>query len=669
MASISNDSLTLAAHTIRTLSADGVEKASSGHPGMPMGMAELGVSLWLKFLRFNPQDPNWIARDRFVLSNGHGSMFIYSMLHLCGYDVPMEQLQQFRQWGSITPGHPESFMTPGVETTTGPLGQGVGNAVGLAIGQKLMSERYASEGFDPVDHRVWCFCGDGCLMEGVSGEASSVAGHLGLDNLIMVYDDNEISIAGHTDLAFTEQVAKRYESFGWAVLDIDGHNLDEIEKAYSQAIAVTDRPTLIVAHTTIGKGSPNKANTHGVHGAALGEEELRLTKKNLGFPEDEWFYIPEEVKTLFAARIEEMQQEYTAWQEQFSAWKSKAADKAKQLESQLVCEVAADLEEKLIAALPTDGKPQATRKLSNMVLQAASANCSALVGGSADLEPSTLTLIKESTDVQKGQFAGLNLRFGVREHGMGAIMNGLSYYGGYIPYGSTFLCFLDYMRPAVRLAALSHLPALFIYTHDSVFLGEDGPTHQPIEHLAMLRMTPNLWMFRPADGLETAVCYAQAIERKDGPCALVFTRQGLPQLERPAGFTNGDIRKGAYTVTECEGEPEVVLIASGSEVSLAVNAALELSGTKCRVVSMPSWEVFYQQAESYRTTLLPSSAKKVTIEAATPFGWQGMIGGGADDTLVLGIDRFGASAPAKVIAEEFGFTPKKVAEQVKAQLL
>ncbi len=669
MASLPNDTLTLAANTIRMLSADGVEKAKSGHPGMPMGMAELGASLWLKFLRFNPEDPKWIGRDRFVLSNGHGSMFIYSMLHLAGYDLSIEDLQSFRQWESKTPGHPESFMTPGVETTTGPLGQGIGNAVGLALGQKLMAERYTAEGFNPVDHRVWCFCGDGCLMEGVSGEASSVAGHLGLDNLILVYDDNEISIAGHTDLAFTEQVAKRYEAYGWAVLDIDGHNPDEIEKAYSQAIAVTDRPTIIVAHTTIGKGSPNKANTHGVHGAALGEEEIRLTRKNLGFPEDESFYVPEEVTSVFAARVEELKQEYASWKEQYAGWEAKAPEKAKQLQGQLALEVPADLEAKLIAALPTDGKAHATRKLSGIVLQAASANCSALIGGSADLEPSTLTLIDGSSDVEKNEFDGLNIRYGVREHGMGAIMNGLSYYGGYIPYGSTFLCFLDYMRPAVRLAALSHLPGLFIYTHDSVFLGEDGPTHQPVEHLAMLRMTPNLWMFRPADGLETAVCYAQALERKDGPCSMILTRQGLEPFERPAAFTNADIRKGGYIANDCDGDPEVVFVASGSEVSLALAAAKELSGTKCRVVSMPCWDTFRAQPESYRTNVIPESAKKVTVEAATPFGWQGMIEGGADDTLVIGIDRFGASAPASVIAEKFGLTPEKVAKQVRERFL
>ena len=470
-ATLSRETLTLAANAVRMLSADGVEKASSGHPGMPMGMAELSVTLWLKFLRFNPQDPAWIGRDRFVLSNGHGSMLLYSMLHLSGYDVSLDDLKSFRQWGSKTPGHPENFMTEGVETTTGPLGQGIGNAVGMAIAQRVMSERYAENGFDPFQQNIWCFCGDGCLMEGVSGEASSVAGHLGLGNLKLVYDDNEISIAGHTDLAFTEDVAKRYEAFGWRILDIDGHDLAQVEEAYDEALKEQERPCMIVAHTTIGLGSPNKANTHDVHGAALGAEELALTKKNLDWPLEPAFYVPEEVRAAFSARIEALKQEYESWQEQFSAWKKEAPEKAARLQAQLALETAEDLEDKLVAALPDGDKPQATRKLSSAVLQAASANAPALIGGSADLEPSTLTLIKDSGDVQKGSFAGLNLRFGVREHGMGAIMNGLSYYGGFVPYGSTFLCFLDYMRPAVRLAAVSHLPALFVYTHDSVFLG------------------------------------------------------------------------------------------------------------------------------------------------------------------------------------------------------
>lgn len=670
--SLSKELLEQAANTIRFLSADGVERAKSGHPGMPMGMAELGAVLWLNHLRYSPKDPQWLARDRFVLSNGHGSMFLYSMLHLSGYDVSMDDLKNFRQWDSKTPGHPESFMTPGVETTTGPLGQGVGNAVGMAIGQKLMSERYTVSGFNPVDHKVVCFCGDGCLMEGVSSEASSIAGHLGLNNLILVYDDNQITIAGHTKLAFTEDVAKRYEAYGWRTLRVDGHDVEAIDKIYTQAWAEKEKPVLILAKTLIGKGSPNRVNTSDVHGAPLGADELKASKTACGWPTQD-FYVPESVAQAFSKRAEESIKNYSAWQNSFSAWSSKNSELAAKLQAQLSRAVPADLEAQLIAALPDASKPEATRKLSSIVLQAASKHVPSLIGGSADLEPSTLTLIKGSEDVEKGAFRGLNLRFGVREHGMGAIMNGLSYYGGYIPYGSTFFCFLDYMRPSVRLAALSHLPALYIYTHDSIFLGEDGPTHQPIEHLGMMRLTPNLLTFRPADGLETAVCYALALSHQDGPSALVLTRQGLPSLERPAGFTNDQIHKGAYVVFEPKGgggaEPELVFVATGSEVSLAIEAAKALQ-VPARVVSMPCVELYRKQPESYRKALIPRAAKKVVIEAAAPQGWLEVVEGSPDDTLVIGIEgRFGASAPAKVLAEKFGFTAPQVVERVKSKLL
>ncbi|MCB0322256.1 MAG: transketolase [Bdellovibrionales bacterium] len=666
---LSEDTLKLTANTIRMLSAESVEKAKSGHPGMPMGMAELGAVLWLKFLRFNPQDPKWLARDRFVLSNGHGSMFLYSMLHLSGYDLSIEDLKQFRQFHSKTPGHPESFMTPGVETTTGPLGQGVSNAVGMAIGQKLMAARYGKSGFNPVDHKIFCFCGDGCLMEGVSAEASSVAGHLGLDNLILVYDDNEISIAGHTDLAFTEDVAKRYEAYGFAIQHIDGHNLAEIEAAYQKALEEREKPTMIVARTIIGKGSPNKANTHDVHGAALGPEELKKTKEALNWPLDKEFYVPDEVRQAFAERVENLKGEYQQWQESFSKWKSSNGELAAKLDRQLTLSVPADLEEKLIAAVPTDGKPIATRKLSQAVLQAASANCEALIGGSADLEPSTLTLISGSEDVQKKQFDGKNLRFGVREHGMGGIMNGLAYYGGFIPYGSTFMCFIDYMRPTVRLAALSKLPSVFIYTHDSVFLGEDGPTHQPIEHLAIMRSTPNLRTYRPADGLETAMAYALSLRRTDGPSIIIGTRQNLKPFERPAAFKRDDVAKGGYAVLEPKnGEANLVLIASGSEVPLAVAVAEQLGRDDVRVVSMFCRDLYMAQPKSYRQALVPTEAKKVVIEAATSFGWAETVGGNYDDILFCTIDNYGASAPAEVLAEKFGLTPEQIVARIKKEL-
>jgi len=656
-----------AAHTIRFLSADGVEQAKSGHPGMPMGMAELASVLWLRHLQHNPGKPDWIGRDRFVLSNGHGSMLLYSALHLSGYKLSMDDLKHFRQWDSKTPGHPESYMTEGVETTTGPLGQGIGNAVGMAIAQKLMSARYQTKDFDPVSHKIWCFCGDGCLMEGVSSEASSLAGHLGLDNLILIYDDNNISIAGRTDLAFTEDVEKRYQAYGFHTLRVDGHDVEAIDKVYEEAKSLSGKPVLILAKTIIGKGSPNKCDSYGVHGSPLGSEELELSKKGLGWPVEPRFYVPDDVRAAFAARLEELQSVHGEWDKHFSNWKASNSELSARLEKQLSCFVPGNIEQSLVEGLSKDGKAVATRKLSEAMIQIASKNVDSLIGGSADLEPSTLTLIKDSTDVLKGSFSGLNLRFGVREHGMGSIMNGLSYYGSFIPYGSTFLCFLDYMKPTVRLAALTHLQALFIYTHDSIFLGEDGPTHQPIEHLQMMRSMPNVQVLRPADGLETALCYAMALQKKDGPSALVLTRQNLPQLDRPKGFMQSDIKKGAYTVIESEsGTPDLVLIATGSEVSLAVEVAKELGGVNVRVVSMPCYEAFKVQSEDYRKNLIPPSAKKVTIEAGTTFGWLGMVGGSPENTITIGMETFGASAPAEVLAEKFGFTKEAVLGRIKS---
>ena len=665
MTSLSQDTLQRAAHTVRFLSSEAVEQANSGHPGMPMGMAELAAVLWLKHLKFNPKQAEWLARDRFVLSNGHGSMLQYSMLHLCGYDLSIDDLKNFRQWESKTPGHPENYMTPGVETTTGPLGQGVANAVGLAIAQKMMAAHYADDQFSPVEHRVWCFAGDGCLMEGVSAEASSMAGHLGLDNLTVVYDDNEISIAGSTDLAFTEDVAKRYEAYGWAVIECDGHDIQDIDRAYAGAKAQVGKPTLIVARTTIGKGSPNKADTSGVHGSPLGAAELEETKKALGWPLEPTFFVPDDVQSLFATRAEEQEQEYLRWSEQFAAWKSRDEQRASALAQQLSMSLPANLEDSLVAAVGNPEKATATRKLSSIVLQEAAKQIPFLVGGSADLEPSTLTLIEGEGDVQREQFVGRNLRFGVREHAMGAVMNGLAYYGGYIPFGSTFFCFLDYMRPAVRLAALSHLPGLNIFTHDSIFLGEDGPTHQPVEHLPILRATPNLWTFRPADALETAVCYAMALERTTGPSAMVLTRQGVSSIERAADFDRAEIRRGAYVVKDCGGEPDVVLIATGSEVGLALSAAQQLTEYSCRVVSMPCTEAFVSQSQELRNKLIPQASKKVVIEAANPLGWGDTLGAGADTLMVIGIDGFGASAPMGVLAQQYGFTDEQVAARIR----
>lgn len=654
---MNKDTLQLAADTIRILSAEAVEKANSGHPGMPMGMAELGAVLWTKFLKFNPQDPAWLGRDRFVLSNGHGSMLLYSLLHLSGFEVSIEDLKNFRQLDSITPGHPENFVTPGVETTTGPLGQGIANAVGMAIGQKLMSAKYGNGIFD---HKVWCFCGDGCLMEGVSSEASSIAGHLGLSNLVLVYDDNHISIAGETELAFTENVRTRYQAYGWRILEVDGHNIAQIEAAYKDALIDQQKPVLICARTSIGKGSPKKQGTEAAHGSPLGKEELLATKKAIAWPSEQEFFVPDAVASLFASRVEELKADYQLWQNSYASLVSKNSELVTKLKQQLSTSAPENLWQKIFEVMPKEAV--STRKLSEIALQVVSKEVESLIGGSADLEPSTLTLIKGSSDVQKGEFSGKNLRFGVREHAMGSIMNGLSYYGGFVPYGSTFLCFLDYMRPAVRLAALTHLKGLFIYTHDSIFLGEDGPTHQPIEHLAMLRMTPNINTYRPADALETAVCYQSALDRQDGPSALIFSRQNLTPIPRKESFQASEILKGAYAALE-KGKPDLVIVATGSEVSLALEVAANLDNV--RVVSMPCVELFLAQPDSVKENLIPSAAKKVVIEAAIGFGWFDIVGGTKKDTLLVTMQSFGASAPQSALAKKFGFTKDQVLEKIK----
>jgi transketolase len=672
--SFSNEDLRTIANTIRMVSADGVEKANSGHPGMPMGMADFASVLWLKYLRFNPKEPTWFARDRFVVSNGHGSMLPYTMLHLAGFDLSMADLQAFRQWDSKTPGHPEYGVTPGIEATTGPLGQGISNAVGMMLGQKMLHAKYAAPNSAKfLDHRTFVFCGDGCLMEGVSSEASSLAGHLGLSGLIVVWDDNGISLADHTSVSFTEDVLKRYEAYGWHTMRVDGHDYEAIDKVLAAAVAVTDKPVMIAAKTVIGWGSPNKKDSHDVHGSPLGKAEMEATKKNLNWPQEPAFFIPDVTKKAFALRVEELGVHYAEWQKGYTDWQKNFGDLAAQLKDQLNYKLPADLEDKLIATLPTDGKAVATRKLSESVLQGLSAAVPALIGGSADLEPSTFTMIKGSTDVKKNGFTGKNIRFGVREHGMGSIMNGLSYYGGYIPYGSTFLCFSDYMRPTIRLAALSHLRGLFIFTHDSIFLGEDGPTHQPVEHLSSLRIIPNVHVFRPADGLETAMCYKYAVGMSHGPAVMVFSRQGVPPLARRDGFKNDEILKGGYVLTEGGvggQDPQIVFVATGTEVSLALDAAKKLgTKTKWRVVSMPCCELYAKQPQSYKDATVPKTAKLVVCEAGASFGWAQMLGRSPDDVEFVCIDRFGASAPASVLAEKFGFTAESVAERVVKRFL
>lgn len=645
--------------TIRTLSIDGVEKANSGHPGLPLGAADFATVCWAKHLNFNPRDTEWPNRDRFILSAGHGSMLLYSLLHVFGYELPLEQLQKFRQWDSKTPGHPEFNWTPGVEATTGPLGQGSANAVGMALSGKMLAARY---GADLFNYRVFALVSDGDLMEGVSAEAGSLAAHLELDNLIYLYDDNHISLAGETDVCFTESVPKRYEAYGWHVESVDGHDMAAVNSAIERACKVTGKPKLIACRTTIGFGSPNKKHTHDVHGAPLGKDELALTKKELGWSADAQFLVPDEVRKLSAELVEQKGSVYREWQEKLTAWKSQNGAKAKELEAQLTRETPQALKDELIATFK-EGKKDATRNLSGKVIQIMAKHMPHFVGGSADLEPSTKTLIQGAKDVQPETFDGRNIRFGVREHAMGSIVNGMAYTKSWIPYSATFLVFSDYMRPVMRIAALSHIQSLYVFTHDSFWVGEDGPTHEPIEHVMSMRLIPGVHLYRPADGLETAMAYWSAAINKKGPSVLIFTRQNLAVLERPASFTPDDILKGGYVVTDAP-SPKAVLVATGSEVALAVDAAKELAkeGLSIRVVSMPCVESFKEQDQSYRESVIPTGLPRISLEAGVTTGWANILGG---ETFSIGIDHYGASAPGEELAKRFGFSPEEVSKKVK----
>ncbi len=654
-------------NTIRMLAVDAVDKANSGHPGAPMGMADMAFVLWTEFLRVNPAAPQWANRDRFVLSAGHASMLLYSLLHLTGFDLPMAQLQAFRQWGSQTPGHPEFGHTAGVEVTSGPLGQGFAHGVGMALGAEMMAARFNSADFRPIDHYVYGIVSDGDLMEGVSAEAASLAGHLGLGNIIYLYDSNSITIEGRTDLAFTEDVGKRFEAYGWHVLHIDGHDHAAIATAIRAGQAETAKPTLIVAKTTIGKGSPNRANTSKAHGEPLGATETALAKAALGWPAEPAFLVPAEVRAFFAERTATNQAGYDAWTQKLTTWRSADPARAALWDAHWQKAVPADLAEQLIAAV--EGQTAATRALSGMVLQKAAELIPALAGGSADLEPSNNSRIKASASIQAGEFAGRNLHFGIREHAMAAIVNGMSLYGAWLPYGATFLVFADYMRPSLRLAALMGLRVTQILTHDSIFLGEDGPTHQPVEHLSALRAIPNVTVWRPADGLEVAMAWAWALSEAGGPVGMALTRQKVPTLARPAGFAPRTVLRGGYILKEAaSGKPDVILVGTGSETGVAIAAAAELEagGLQVRVVSMPSLDVFGAQDVGYQESVLPAAHPRIAvIEAAHSPEWYRWTG---RNGLVIGLDRFGASAPAEVLAEKFGFTAPQVAERVRTWL-
>ena len=656
----------LCVNTIRILSAECVEKAKSGHPGMPMGASGMAYVLWTRFLRHNPSNPEWFNRDRFVLSAGHGSMLLYSLLHLTGYDLSLDDLKDFRQWQSKTPGHPEYGLTPGVETTTGPLGQGLANGVGMAMAECYLAARFNRPAFEILNHFTYGIVSDGDLMEGVSHEAASLAGHLKLGKLIYLYDDNHISIEGSTDLAFTEDRLSRFKAYDWHTEYVeDGNDLDAIESAIIRAQEETERPSLIAVRTHIGFGSPNKQDTAAAHGSPLGEEELVLTKRNLGWPEEPAFYIPEKARDNFRQAVSngrEMEQEWRSLFENYKqAYPEMAAVWDKLVEGELL-----EGWERSIPSFPADQKGMATRTASGKVLNDMAPFLLNLIGGSADLAPSNMTLLKESDDFQAGNYVGRNIRFGVREHVMGSILNGLSLHGGLVPYGGTFLIFSDYMRPPIRLAALMGLQVIYVFTHDSIGLGEDGPTHQPIEQLAALRAIPNLTVIRPCDANETAEAWRMALKRKDGPVALALTRQNVPTLDREIYAPAESLSHGAYVLKEAgDSGPEAILIASGSEVTIALEAAekLEEDGVKTRVVSMPSWELFEQQSADYRERVFPDGVKaRVAIEAGISQGWHRYVGQAGE---VVGIDHFGASAPFNVLYEQFGLTPDCVVEAAK----
>lgn len=649
-------------NTIRTLSMDAVQAANSGHPGMPMGMADAAFVLWTKFLKHNPENPRWFDRDRFILSAGHGSMLLYSLLHLTGYKVSLDELKNFRQLGSITPGHPEFGMTPGVETTTGPLGQGFGTGVGMAMAERFMAESFNKDDFEIVDHFTYGIVSDGDLMEGISHESASLAGHLKLGKIIYLYDSNQISIDGSTDLAFTDDTKKRFEAYGWDVQQVDGHNHDEIEEAIRKA-QKTETPSLIECKTIIGFGSPNKEGSADSHGAPLGEDEIKLTKKNLGWEYDEPFFIPEEVKEYFSQFVEKGNKAESEWKDSLTDYEKVYPVDGVGFKSF----VGRDLPENwddILPQFPADAKGMASRKASGKVLNELKDHLSNLFGGSADLAGSNNTTMDGKGVFSANSYKGRNVHYGVREHAMGAALNGMALHGGVIPFGGTFLVFSDYNKPSIRIAALSKIPSIYVFTHDSIGLGEDGPTHQPIEHLAAMRATPNVAVFRPADANETAYCWKAAIENAEGPSLMVLTRQNLPTLDRDQFGKASGTEKGGYILKEASsGKPDVILMASGSEVELVLKAAetLENKSVAVRVVSLPCWELFEKQDKAYRESVLPANVKRrISVEAASTFGWHKWVG---TDGVVMGIDRFGESAPYEQVYEHLGLTVEKIVEE------
>ena len=671
----------LCINTIRILSADAVQNANSGHPGMPMGAAAMAYTLWTKYLKFNPKDPHWCDRDRFVLSAGHGSMLLYSLLYLTGYDLPLEELKRFRQYGSKTPGHPERGETPGVEVSTGPLGQGFGNGVGMAMAEQWLAAKYNRPGHTIVDHYTYAIVSDGDLMEGIASEAASLAGHLRLGKLIYLYDDNHISLGGATPLTFTEDVCRRFEAYGWHTRIVrDGNDTSDVAAAIEEAQLDIHRPSLILARTHIGYGSPKKQDTFHSHGSPLGEDELLAAKKALGWPSTEKFYLPEDAVNYFRQAIAKGAAAEQEWQHRFDEYSKAFPNEAEEFARIMAGKLPDDWDKDLPKWTPAD-KPVATRTANSKALNALAKRIPNIIGGSADLNPSTNTALEGMGDFQPSEsagpgtpgavggewgYGGRNLAFGVREHAMGAAVNGMAAHGGVIPFSATFFVFSDYMKPSVRLGALSRLKAIYVFTHDSIGVGEDGPTHEPVEQLAGVRAIPDLTVIRPADANESVEAWAYAVKHS-GPTLLLFTRQNLPVLDRSGA--KGSVEQGAYVLSDAEGGmPDVILIGTGSEVSLCVKAQAQLKekGVKARVVSMPSWNLFEAQSPDYRDSVLPKGIKKrVSVEAAATFGWERWVG---DEGVVIGLNRYGASAPGDVVMKELGFTPERVTAAALALL-
>lgn len=656
----------LSINTIRTLSIDAVQKANSGHPGMPLGAAPMAYVLWTGFLKFNPANPKWLNRDRFILSAGHGCMLQYSLLYLTGYGLTLDDIKQFRQFGSRTPGHPELNHTPGIEATTGPLGQGFANGVGMAIAQKFMAERYNKQGYNIIDYKIYVIASDGDMMEGISSEAASIAGHLKLNNMIYFYDDNHISIEGNTNLTFSEDISKRFEAYGWYVQSVeDGNDLDAIEDALKKAIAEKEKPSLIRVRTHIGYGSPHKQDSADAHGSPLGAEEVKLTKENLGWDPNKYFYVPDEVLAHFRTAKETGLKLENEWNDMFESYKKQYPDLAEELlmsdESNFGNKFS-EWKNHLPVFNKEDG-PLATRQASGKVINAIANYLPSLIGGSADLAPSTDTLIKDAKDFEPGNYNGRNFHFGIREHSMGGILNGMALTKGIIPYGATFLVFSDYMRPSIRLAALMGIRPIYIFTHDSIGLGEDGPTHQPVEQLMSLRLIPKMTVIRPADANETSYAWKAALEHTEGPVAIVLTRQKLPIFDRNIYASAEGVTRGAYILSDMNESVEnidIILIATGSEVTLALGVKEHLrdEGIRARVVSMPSWELFEKQDDNYKEQVLPSNIRKrLAIEAGIPSGWEKYT---TDEGEIFGVSRFGESAPGDTVMKEFGFTVENI---------